>query len=232
MVTPGAGYGQPCAPPLAAAVVTGQLSAQVGVGGLGGQEAYPRVYHVRAIGAGDDRIEVELRHLGRSSASRETRCSGLAARPGRRAGRRGGRAVAGRRGWSGSGRWLSVSVSGVSRADRSPSTSVATPPRPKATSGPKTGSCTTPMMTSVPPVTMGWTTAADMPVAEPFRQRPVARPHLILAVQVELDRSGVGLVHQPGHVGLQHHRDGQLSRQHRPQLARRREPGKGDLVIP
>jgi hypothetical protein len=33
------------------------------VGGLGGREAYPRVYNVRAIGAGDDRIEVQFRDL-------------------------------------------------------------------------------------------------------------------------------------------------------------------------
>jgi hypothetical protein len=33
---------------------------------------------------------------------------------------------------------------------------VATPPGPKTTSGPKTGSCATPTATSVPPVIIGW----------------------------------------------------------------------------
>jgi len=52
-------------------------------------------------------------------------------------------------------------VSGASRAAWSPSTSVAAPPRPNTTSGPKTGSWTTPTITSVPPVIMGWTSAPE-----------------------------------------------------------------------
>ena len=36
------------------------------------------------------------------------------------------------------------------------------PPRPKAISGPKSGSVVTPTMTSTPPETMGWTSTPSM----------------------------------------------------------------------
>ena len=47
-----------------------------------------------------------------------------------------------------------------------------------------------------------------LPLAEPLGQRAVGGPHLGLGAQVELDRARVGLVQEPGHVGLEHDRSG------------------------
>jgi len=45
-----------------------------------------------------------------------------------------------------------------------------------------------------------------LPLAEPVRQPAVGGSYLGLGAQVELDRARVGLVQEPGHVGLEHHR--------------------------
>ena len=42
-------------------------------------------------------------------------------------------------------------------------------------------------------------------VAEPSFQPPQGAAHVGRAAQAELDRAGVALVHQPGHVGLERH---------------------------
>ena len=103
-------------------------------------------------------------------------------------------------------RSASVSVSGVSRAAWSPRTSVATPPSPNTTSGPNMWSSATPTMTSMPPAIIGWTRTWRCRCAEPVRQGAVGVPDIGLGAQVELDRARVGLVQEPGHVGLEHHR--------------------------
>ena len=113
---------------------------QIWVDGLGGLDVHPRVHHVVPSGPAMTGLRSSSATWGRSSASRATRSSRSCS-----AGRSAGGAP---RCPSSSGAArterisvaASVSVSGVSRAVRSSSTSVATPPRPKTTSGPKTGS--------------------------------------------------------------------------------------------
>ena len=62
--------------------------------------------------------------------------------------------------------------------------------------GPNTGSCTTPARTSTPPPSIGCTSTRSSLLPEGGGQLVVGRADLVLAVQVELDRPGVGLVHQ------------------------------------
>ena len=69
-----------------------------------------------------------------------------------------------------------------------PISSANTPPGPKATSGPKTGSCTIPASSSAPPRTIGWTMAG-----EPMRATRLA--HLAFVREVEREQSLIGLVH-------------------------------------
>ena len=123
-------------------------------------------------------------------------------------------------------RSASVSVSGVSRAAWSASTSAATPPSPNTTSGPEH------VVVGHPDDHLG--AARDhrldqdlaLALAEPAGQPAVGGPHVGLGAQVELDRARVGLVHEPGHVGLEHHRAARrLERADRLVLA----PGRGEL---
>ena len=87
---------------------------------------------------------------------------------------------------------------------------MATPPRPNTTSGPNTGSCTTPTMVSTPPASIGWTSTRRRPGAERCGQLRVRVGDLGAGAQVQLDRARVGLVHQARHLGLQHHVAAQL----------------------
>ena len=73
----------------------------------------------------------------------------------------------------------SRSVSGATRKRTSPSTSTWMPPRPKATSGPNSGSSVTPIIVSTPPVIIGWmrtpSSRAVTPVAAAQRRELAER---------------------------------------------------------
>ena len=116
----------------------------------------PRVHNERPVRPGDDRVEVELGDLGQVVGEPRHAQQQVAQRL---------EARGGLPRWRSSGAEriepmslsASVSVSGVSRAAWSASTSVATPPSPNTTSGPNMWSSATPTITSVPPVIIGWT---------------------------------------------------------------------------
>ena len=79
----------------------------------------------------------------------------------------------------------STSVSGAIRKVASPISSAKTPPGPNATSGPKTGSWTTPASSSVPPVEV---LLHDHRRADPLdrRRAPAARPARSSAIAAAL----------------------------------------------
>ena len=112
---------------------------------------------------------------------------GRRARRRRRAARRGSRATSRPALPPSTSSSASTSVSGAIRNAASPISSARTPPGPKATSGPKTGSCTTPASSSAPPLTIGCTMTG---AADPLRRRA----HGVLVREVERDAARLRLV--------------------------------------
>ncbi len=147
-----------------AAGVCSKQPTQEGVSGLCRADPHPHVHAVDAVLPNETpscRTTTGLRSIsltsGRSSASRETRSS-VSASPAVSTGGAAGRPTS-----SGATRTeliissASTSVSGASRATLLPGTSVGSPPGPNTITGPNTGSCATPMCTSTPSASIGWT---------------------------------------------------------------------------
>ena len=140
------------------------------------------------VGAGDDRVQVELGDLGqvvREPAEPEEQVDERARVGGRRAAEAARRA--GRPSRSCTSSSASTSVSGASRKPASPISSASTPPGPNATSGPKTGSWTTPASSSAPPVEER---LHDHRRADPLDRRRAPA----LVAEVERDAADLGLV--------------------------------------
>ena len=95
-------------------------------------------------------------------------------------------------------------MSGASRNCASPISSARTPPGPNATSGPKTGSCTTPASSSAPPRTNGCTKERRPDALGRFEDGS-------LAGEVESDAALLGLV-RSGSGRLEHDREAELVR--------------------
>ena len=104
-------------------------------------------------------------------------------------------------------------VAGARRKVMSFSTSTSTPPRPKATSLPKAGSVTAPMMTSCPPVSICWTCTPSMLASGIVAARvgddgvegvPAAA---CASAHADQHAAGLGLVQDLRRDDLHHHRE-------------------------
>ena len=188
-------------------------SARVGIspsrpsrnGGLRTGQADSTVQHRDAFGASHHRVEVgfgqfrqvvgHLRQPGQQLLEPGKKHGPPAPRPNSSGAQRGAVIRS----------WTSWSVSGARRAAWSASTSVAVPPSPNRTSGPKTSSWTTPANSSVPRAASGCTTTPVIRPANRVSQVPEGGADLGVAPQVEVDGVLLALVQQAGPVGLHDH---------------------------
>ena len=92
---------------------------------------------------------------------------------------------------------------------------MAASPDPNTTSGPNTGSCTTPIMHLDAAGQHRLDEHPLQPRPEVGRQRPVALGHFLRGAQIDPDAPGVGPVHQPLGLGLDHHRGRRAARRPR-----------------